>query len=47
MSTLHVVGTAGLADPAKPSGGNIYNRRICAGLSTIGWQVIQHVAPRC
>jgi glycosyltransferase involved in cell wall biosynthesis len=47
VSTLHVVGTAGLADPAKPSGGNIYNRRICAGLTTIGWQVIQHVAPGC
>jgi glycosyltransferase involved in cell wall biosynthesis len=47
VSTLHVVGTAGLADPAKPSGGNIYNRRICAGLSTIGWRVIQHVAPGC
>jgi glycosyltransferase involved in cell wall biosynthesis len=47
MSTLHVVGTAGLTDPAKPSGGNIYNRRICAGLTTIGWQVIQHVAPGC
>lgn len=45
MSTLHVVGTAGLADPSKPSGGNIYNRRICDGLTTIGWQVIQHVAP--
>jgi glycosyltransferase involved in cell wall biosynthesis len=47
VTTLHVIGTAGLADPAKPSGGNIYNRRICAGLTTIGWQVIQHVAPGC
>jgi glycosyltransferase involved in cell wall biosynthesis len=47
VSTLHVVGTAGLADPSKPSGGNIYNRRICDGLTTIGWQVIQHVAPGC
>jgi glycosyltransferase involved in cell wall biosynthesis len=45
VTTLHVVGTAGLADPSKPSGGNIYNRRICHGLTTIGWQVIQHVAP--
>jgi glycosyltransferase involved in cell wall biosynthesis len=45
VSTLHVVGTAGLADPAKPSGGNIYNRRICDGLTAIGWQVFQHVAP--
>jgi hypothetical protein len=31
----------------KPSGGNIYNRRICDGLTAIGWQVIQHVAPGC
>ena len=45
MSTVHVVGTANLNDPAKPSGGNIYNRRICDGLTTIGWQVIQHAAP--
>jgi glycosyltransferase involved in cell wall biosynthesis len=45
VSTVHVVGTANLNDPAKPSGGNIYNRRICDGLTTIGWQVIQHVAP--
>jgi glycosyltransferase involved in cell wall biosynthesis len=47
VSTLHVVGTAGLTDPSKPSGGNIYNRRICDGLTAIGWQVIQHVAPGC
>jgi len=45
--TLHVVGTAGLADPARPSGGNIYNRRICDGLTALGWRVIQHVAPGC
>ena len=45
MSTVHVVGTANLSDPAKPSGGNVYNRRICDGLSTIGWQVVQHAAP--
>jgi glycosyltransferase involved in cell wall biosynthesis len=47
VSTLHVVGTSGLTDPARPSGGNIYNRRICDGLSTIGWQVIKHVASGC
>jgi glycosyltransferase involved in cell wall biosynthesis len=45
VSTVHVVGTANLNDPTKPSGGNIYNRRICDGLTTIGWQVIQHAAP--
>ena len=47
MSTVHVVGTAGLLDRAKPSGGNIYNRRICDGLTTIGWQVVRHAAPGC
>ena len=42
---MHVVGTSVLNDPAKPSGGNVYNRRICDGLSSFGWQVIRHVAP--
>jgi glycosyltransferase involved in cell wall biosynthesis len=47
VRTLHIVGTAGLVNPARPTGGNNYNRRICDGLSTVGWQVVQHVAPGC
>ena len=45
MSTVHVVVPDGLDDPMRPTGGNIYDRRICDGLTTIGWQVIQHAAP--
>ena len=45
MRTVHVVVPDGLDDPMRPTGGNIYDRRICDGLTTIGWQVIQHTAP--
>ncbi len=36
---------AELDDPAKPTGGNIYDRRIYEGLSDAGWQVVKHAAP--
>ncbi|MDX6324236.1 MAG: hypothetical protein QOK15_590, partial [Nocardioidaceae bacterium] len=29
----------GLEDPARPSGGNVYDRRVCAGLAGEGWRV--------
>jgi glycosyltransferase involved in cell wall biosynthesis len=29
-------------DPARPSGGNAYDRRICAELAALGWSVHQH-----
>ena len=41
MSTLHVVVPAGVADPARPSGGNTYDRQVCAGLAALGWSVAQ------
>ena len=31
MRTVHVVVPDGIDDPARPSGGNIYDRRVCAG----------------
>jgi glycosyltransferase involved in cell wall biosynthesis len=31
-------------DPARPSGGNVYDRRICHGLTLAGWTVREHVA---
>jgi glycosyltransferase involved in cell wall biosynthesis len=37
---VHVVAPAGFDDPSQPSGGNIYDRRICAGLAEAGWQVL-------
>jgi glycosyltransferase involved in cell wall biosynthesis len=44
MSTLHVVLPQGVDDPGRPSGGNVYDRRICRGLATSGWQVHEHAA---
>jgi glycosyltransferase involved in cell wall biosynthesis len=30
---------AGFDDPGQPTGGNIYDRRVCAGLAEAGWEV--------
>ncbi|HEX8092351.1 glycosyltransferase family 4 protein [Jatrophihabitans sp.] len=40
--TVHVVVPADIDDPARPSGGNSYDRRICDGLVAIGWPVREH-----
>jgi glycosyltransferase involved in cell wall biosynthesis len=42
VSAAHVVVPAGIDDPARPSGGNIYDRRICNGLLGLGWDVHEH-----
>jgi glycosyltransferase involved in cell wall biosynthesis len=36
---VHVVMPEGVDDPTRPSGGNVYDRRICAGLTALGWTV--------
>jgi len=36
---VHVVVPDGFDDPARPSGGNAYDRRVCAGLTEAGWDV--------
>jgi glycosyltransferase involved in cell wall biosynthesis len=36
---VHVVAPEGFDDPGRPTGGNIYDRRICAGLAEAGWEV--------
>ena len=41
MSTLYVVVPSGVSDPARPSGGNTYDREVCAGLPGLGWAVSQ------
>lgn len=33
---------AGIDDPQRPSGGNIYDRRVCNGLADLGWRVREH-----
>jgi glycosyltransferase involved in cell wall biosynthesis len=42
VSTLHAVLPAGVDDPARPSGGNVYDRRMLDGLRCLGWQVREH-----
>ncbi|WP_444947221.1 glycosyltransferase family 4 protein [Micromonospora ureilytica] len=42
---VHVVLPGDIDDPATPSGGNSYDRRICAGLGERGWSVHEHPVP--
>ena len=39
MTVVHVLVPDGIDDPAGPSGGNTYDRRICRGLGALGWMV--------
>ena len=45
MTALHVVVPDGIDDPARPSGGNGYDRRICRALAETGWPVHVHAVP--
>lgn len=42
---VHVVLPNDIDDPAAPSGGNAYDRRICQGLAAAGWSVREHAVP--
>lgn len=44
-TTVHIVVPAGIDDPARPSGGNAYDRRVCNGLADAGWTVHVHEVP--
>jgi glycosyltransferase involved in cell wall biosynthesis len=37
---VHVVVPEGFDDPGQPTGGNIYDQRVCAGLAEAGFQVL-------
>jgi glycosyltransferase involved in cell wall biosynthesis len=37
---VHVVVPEGFDDPGQPTGGNVYDRRVCAGLAEAGWDVL-------
>jgi glycosyltransferase involved in cell wall biosynthesis len=39
MRAVHFIVPAGIDDPARPSGGNVYDRRISSGLAAAGWAV--------
>jgi glycosyltransferase involved in cell wall biosynthesis len=45
VSKVHVIVPDGIDDPARPSGGNTYDRRVCRGLTALGWEVHEHAVP--
>jgi glycosyltransferase involved in cell wall biosynthesis len=45
VNAVHFVVPAGIDDPARPSGGNAYDRRIARGLAAEGWTVYLHEVP--
>jgi glycosyltransferase involved in cell wall biosynthesis len=45
VTEVHVIVPEGIDDPARPSGGNTYDRRVCRGLAALGWAVHQHPVP--
>jgi glycosyltransferase involved in cell wall biosynthesis len=45
VTEVHVVVPDGIDDPARPSGGNNYDRHACRGLGSLGWSVRQHPVP--
>ncbi|MEU4194523.1 glycosyltransferase family 4 protein [Kribbella sp. NPDC026611] len=42
MRQVHVLVPDGIDDPLRPSGGNVYDRRVCRGLMALGWAVHEH-----
>ncbi|WP_079124208.1 glycosyltransferase family 4 protein [Streptomyces sp. NBRC 110611] len=42
---VHFVLPGGIDDPAAPSGGNVYDRRVCQGLTAAGWPVRETALP--
>jgi glycosyltransferase involved in cell wall biosynthesis len=47
VTAVHVVVPDGIDDPARPSGGNVYDRHVCRGLATTGWTVHEHAVSGC
>ena len=46
VTEVHVIVPEGIDDPARPSGGNTYDRRVCRGLAALGWAVHEHAVRR-
>ena len=46
MTEVHFIVPAGIDDPARPSGGNTYDRRVRDALRALGWTVREHVGVR-
>ena len=45
MRIVHFLVPDNIHDPHRPSGGNVYERRISAGLRASGWFVVEHAIP--
>jgi glycosyltransferase involved in cell wall biosynthesis len=45
VTEVHVIVPEAIDDPAQPSGGNTYDRRVCRGLTALGWAVHEHAVP--
>jgi glycosyltransferase involved in cell wall biosynthesis len=45
VTALHVVIPEGIDDPARPSGGNTYDRQVIRGLVAQGWAVHEYAVP--
>jgi len=45
VSAVHFIVPAGIDDPAQPSGGNAYDRRIARGLAAESWTMYLHEVP--
>jgi glycosyltransferase involved in cell wall biosynthesis len=45
VTEVHVIVPEAIDDPARPSGGNTYDRRVCRGLAAVGWSVREHAVP--
>jgi glycosyltransferase involved in cell wall biosynthesis len=45
VTAVHAVVPDGIDDPARPSGGNVYDRHVLRGLSSLGWLVHEHAVP--
>jgi glycosyltransferase involved in cell wall biosynthesis len=44
VNVVHLVVPDGVDDPARPSGGNVYDRRVSSELAASGWDVREHAA---
>jgi glycosyltransferase involved in cell wall biosynthesis len=42
---VHFVVPDGIDDPTRVSGGNTYDRKLCRGLTSIGWSILKHPVP--
>jgi glycosyltransferase involved in cell wall biosynthesis len=47
VTAVHFVVPDGIDEPARPSGGNTYDRHLCRGLASLGWSVHEHPVAGC